>query len=74
MGRPRGQFSIFESDISLLMMMQRHHVTLLRRADDGESYAEMAMACGIPLGTVKSRLNRAREKLTALRAPSETQA
>ncbi len=32
----------------------------------GLSYEEAAEVCGVPLGTVKSRVNRARNRLTAL--------
>jgi RNA polymerase sigma-70 factor (ECF subfamily) len=39
---------------------------LLLVAAQGLSYEEAAEVCGVPLGTVKSRVNRARNRLTAL--------
>jgi RNA polymerase sigma-70 factor (ECF subfamily) len=32
----------------------------------GYSYAEAAQACGVPIGTIRSRVARAREVLVAL--------
>ncbi|MEW5976878.1 MAG: RNA polymerase sigma factor [Acidobacteriota bacterium] len=37
----------------------------------GMSYEEMAILCGLPLGTVKSRLKRALDKLAVAHAKSE---
>jgi len=34
------------------------------------SYQDIATALGLPVGTVRSRLNRARRRLRELRAPS----
>ncbi|RKR92002.1 RNA polymerase sigma-70 factor (ECF subfamily) [Micromonospora pisi] len=43
-------------------------VTLLRYFSGASSYEEIAALCGVPVGTVRSRLNQARRKLaTALR-------
>ena len=39
---------------------------LLLVGAQGLSYEEAAEVCGVPLGTVKSRVNRARNRLTAL--------
>jgi len=38
-------------------------VTLLRYFTDVTSYEEIAALCGVPVGTVRSRLNQARKKL-----------
>jgi RNA polymerase sigma-70 factor, ECF subfamily len=47
---------------------EKHRVVLLLREVDGMSYEEIAQALGIPVGTIESRLHRARkamaEKLT----------
>lgn len=63
-----------QADADHLTKMAWHHVTLLKRADEGASYEEMAMAVGTPIGAVKSRLHRAREKLAALRSEVSNQA
>lgn len=43
--------------------LPRPHIDLLLAAADGESYEEMAERAGVPLGTIRSRLSRAREEL-----------
>ena len=50
----------------LARMADRDREVLQLFAWAGMSYAEVAQALGIPLGTVRSRLNRARRELRAL--------
>jgi RNA polymerase sigma-70 factor (ECF subfamily) len=40
-----------------------HREALLLIGAEGMSYEEAAEVCGVPVGTIKSRVNRAREKL-----------
>jgi len=48
-------------------------VTMLRYFTGYDDYASIALACGVPVGTVRSRLSEARSKMTgALRATAET--
>ncbi|MFC0509003.1 RNA polymerase sigma factor [Micromonospora costi] len=48
-------------------------VTLLRYFSDASSYDQIAVLCGVPVGTVRSRLNHARRKLAdGLRAAATT--
>jgi RNA polymerase sigma-70 factor (ECF subfamily) len=42
---------------------EKHRVVLLLRAADGMSYDELSETLGVPVGTVESRLHRARHKL-----------
>jgi RNA polymerase sigma-70 factor, ECF subfamily len=42
---------------------ERYRVVLLLRAVDGMSYDELAETLGIPIGTVESRLHRARQQV-----------
>ena len=47
-------------------------VTMLRYFSDVSSYEQIAALCGVPIGTVRSRLNQGRGKLAAgLRAAAE---
>lgn len=48
-------------------------VTLLRYFTDVTSYEEIAALCGTPVGTVRSRLNQARKKLSEALASSAEQ-
>jgi RNA polymerase sigma-70 factor (ECF subfamily) len=57
----------------------KHRVVLLLRVVDGMSYDELSETLGIPVGTVESRLHRARRQLSkelhrVLRTPSEVPA
>jgi RNA polymerase sigma factor (sigma-70 family) len=42
-----------------------HITVLLRYFTDSSSYQQIAAICGVPVGTVRSRLNEARRRLTA---------
>lgn len=44
-------------------LKDKHRVVLLLREVDGMSYEELASALGLPIGTVESRLHRARREL-----------
>lgn len=56
---------------ALSRMGPEERAVLVLRELDGRSYEEIADALDIPLGTVKSRLARARDVLAALLAPEE---
>jgi hypothetical protein len=66
--RPRpqalGNFQLRESDECLIAQMTLEHQAILR--SEG-AYAATAQKLRIPLGTVRSRLHRARAALTLLR-------
>ena len=54
----------FRTALAKLPPDQREALLLVGAQD--MSYEEAAEVCGVPLGTVKSRVNRARIRLTAL--------
>ncbi|MBH0237264.1 sigma-70 family RNA polymerase sigma factor [Methylobrevis albus] len=56
----------FKEALAKLPPDQREVLTLIGAS--GFSYEEAAEICGVPVGTIKSRLNRARARLTALLA------
>jgi RNA polymerase sigma-70 factor (ECF subfamily) len=47
-------------------MDEHHRVPFVMREVEDLSYEEIAQAIGIPVGTVKSRLNRARSSFRTL--------
>lgn len=57
-------FKIEESDAPLIEKLQKHHRDVLNH---GGSYEQMAADLGIPEGTARSRLHRARKALIELR-------
>ena len=54
----------FERAFSMLPDQQREALTLVGAS--GMSYDEAAELCGVAIGTIKSRINRARKKLAEL--------
>lgn len=68
---PAARHELLPGDIDHLSKMRWDHVTLLKRADEGASYEEMSLAIRRPIGTVKSRLHRARAMLAGLRKAAE---
>lgn len=52
----------FEKAFSLLPAEQREALTLV--AASGMSYDEAATTCGVAIGTIKSRINRGRKRLS----------
>ena len=55
---------VLETDEPLLAILEPKEQTVLRTTG---SYEDRARELGIPIGTVRSRLHRARAKLVALR-------
>jgi DNA-directed RNA polymerase specialized sigma24 family protein len=58
------QFQIHDTDASLIEQMSKEHRDILTTSG---SYVEIAAVLNIPIGTVRSRLHRARKNLTELR-------
>ncbi len=59
---------------ALGLLPDDHRLVVLLRDIEGLSYGELAEALGCPVGTVKSRLNRARAKLRELLLSAEPEA
>lgn len=65
-------FVLKASDSVLLdKLRSEHKILLLCRHQERLSYSQIAYNEGLPLGTVRSRLHRAREALLKLRAEQE---
>ncbi len=54
---------------ALASMPERYRTTFILRALDGLEYEQIAQELGVPVGTVRSRLNRARAMLRARARP-----
>lgn len=52
--------------LALSLMENHHRIPLVMRMIDDMTYDEMAIAMGVPIGTVKSRLNRARRRFSMI--------
>ena len=53
---------------ALAKLPSQHREALLLVGAEGLSYEDAAAICGVPIGTMKSRVNRGREKLAKLMA------
>lgn len=53
-------------DIAIARMDEHHRIPFVMREVEDRTYEEIAEAIGIPVGTVKSRLNRARNSFRML--------
>jgi RNA polymerase sigma-70 factor, ECF subfamily len=62
------QAASFEAkqSIAMLLRLPDIHQRAILQAVDGTSYEEMAAAEGVPVGTIRSRINRARSNFAAL--------
>ncbi len=71
--RERGDRLAEREELALLLasLSEKERVVLLRFHAGGESVAEIARGLGLPEGTVKSHLHRARRKLVERRAEGE---
>lgn len=57
---------------ALRRLSPEHQAVLVMKEMDGKKYEEIASALGVPVGTVRSRLHRARLELRELLQESET--
>jgi DNA-directed RNA polymerase specialized sigma24 family protein len=55
------------TDAELAALSQPQRAALVTHVSDGLCYSDVAYQLGIPIGTVRSRIHRARAKITAAR-------
>ena len=58
---------------ALARLSPQHREALLLIVAEGLSYEDAATVCGVAIGTIKSRVNRARERLAQLLAVEEAE-
>lgn len=61
-------FILHASDAAHIARLSEAHAAVLALFRENSNYEAMAQALSVPIGTVKSRLNRARAKIVELRA------
>lgn len=61
-------FTLHPTDAPHVARLRKHHAEALALFRENPSYEAMAAAAGVPIGTVKSRLNRARLAVAKMRA------
>jgi len=66
-----GALDLADFQIALAKLAPEHRDVLLMIGASGLTYEEAAEICGVAVGTIKSRLNRARARLAALLGVSE---
>ncbi len=68
-GHQGQELELLDMDRALQMLPPDHREVLLLVAVEELSYEETSQALGVPIGTVMSRLSRARERLRMLTSP-----
>lgn len=63
-------FQLTGDDAAAYAKLPLHHLRVLSAFEKGGTYASIANDLGIPIGTVRSRLHRARAKIIAARPAS----
>lgn len=69
--RAKRDFTLAERDSLALEALPDSWQALLQSAARGTRYEQLALDFAIPIGTVRSRLNRARNKIEAHRQTAE---
>ncbi len=61
-----GHMDLIDFQVAFAKLLPEHREALVLIGAEGFSYEEAALMCGCAVGTMKSRVNRARTKLAAL--------
>jgi RNA polymerase sigma-70 factor, ECF subfamily len=64
--------NLHDAEQAIAALPQEHREVVLLAGRDGMRYDEIAAALGVPIGTVRSRLSRARARLRELMGLEET--
>ncbi len=65
-GRQQAHMDMLDFELALAKLSQEQREVLILIGAEGVSYDEAALICGCAIGTIKSRMNRARERLCEL--------
>ncbi len=61
-------FTLYPSDAPHISKLQTHYAEALALFRENSNYETMAAAANVPIGTIKSRLHRARAAIVEMRA------
>lgn len=67
-------FTLYPSDAPHIARLNRHHAEVLALFRQNRNYEVLAQTVGVPIGTIKSRLARARAQVLKLRAQAKKSA
>ena len=65
-GGQQARMDMLDFEVALTKLSQEQREVLILVGAEGVSYEEAALICGCAVGTIKSRMNRARERLCEL--------
>jgi RNA polymerase sigma-70 factor (ECF subfamily) len=65
-GGQQAHMDLLDFEVALAKLPREQREVLILVGAEGVSYDEAALICGCAIGTIKSRMNRAREKLCEL--------
>ncbi|SFR08661.1 RNA polymerase sigma factor [Poseidonocella sedimentorum] len=69
-----GRLALADFEVAFAKLNDEQREALVLVGASGFSYEEAAVTCGVAVGTIKSRVNRARQRLTELMELSDSEA